>query len=70
MDMTPEQLIENCGESYSTDSLDAIPIMTIQEGGGITGEFEGYSYMSSELYSWFFIFDENDQLVMVTMITF
>ena len=70
MDMTPEQLIENCGDSYSTDSLDAIPIMTIQEGGGITGEFEGYSYMSSELYSWFFIFDENDQLVMVTMITF
>ncbi|MCR5035562.1 MAG: sigma-70 family RNA polymerase sigma factor [Clostridia bacterium] len=70
MDMTPEQLVENSGDSYVTYSLNLLPIMTIQEGGGVTGEFEEYSYMSSDLSRWFFIFDENNQLVLVTMITF
>ena len=70
MNMTPEQLVENSGDSYVTYSLDLLPIMTIQEGGGVAGEFEEYSYMSSDLSRWFFIFDENNQLVLVTMITF
>lgn len=75
MDMTPEQLIENCGKPDSTGTNNQLPMLEYHdlieivngEYVPVTGEFEEYYYTSNEFIRWIFTFDENDQLVFITM---